>query len=188
MPARGSLGGRLGDARRPCLFGAVALCALLFAFTTSARAAEVLGGIEGQVSAAPMHVPVQGVEVCAITTNFELLGEEESEYEHVFGCTKTGTDGEYKVGELDPGTYYVDFFVTPASGLNYLLQLYDDKFELSEATQVTVTAEKTTPEIDAELSPGGEVAGTVTDAVTGAPVGGGSRKPKRKPCRSPRHS
>jgi hypothetical protein len=172
IPAGCSARGGLGDARRLWLYGAVALCALLFTFTPSVRAAEALGGIEGQVTAAPTRAPVQGIEVCAITTNFELLGEEESEYQHVFACTKTGADGEYKVTELDPGTYYVDFVATAASGLNYLPQIYDDKLELSEATQVTVTAEKATPEIDAELSPGGEMAGTVTDALTGAPVGG----------------
>ena len=116
------------------------------------------------------HAPVQGIEVCAITTNFELLGEEESEYEHVFGCTKTGAGGEYEVAGLRPGGYFVEFFPPPLGKLNYIAQLYDGKYGLGEATTVSVEAEKTTPNIDAELSPGAEIAGVVTSAATGAPV------------------
>ncbi len=116
------------------------------------------------------HAPLQGIEVCAITTNFELLGEEESEYEHVFGCTKTGAGGEYEVASLSPGGYFVEFVVPPASKLNYIAQLYDGKYELSEATTVSVAAEKTTSGIEAELPPGAEIAGVVTSAATGAPI------------------
>ncbi len=135
-----------------------------------AVAVEATGAIEGKVTEASSHMPLPGIEVCAITTNFELLGEEESEYEHAFGCAKTGPAGEYKVSELRPESYFVEFFA-PGGKLNFVAQLYDGKLELSEASHVSVVAEKTTPDIDAELSPGGEIAGRVTDAATGAPVG-----------------
>jgi hypothetical protein len=136
---------------------------------SGAIAAEATGAIEGKVSEASSHTALQGIEVCAITTNFELLGEEESEYEHVFGCAKTGPAGEYKVSELRPESYFVEFFA-PGDTLNFVAQLYDDTFELSEASHVAVVAEKITPDIDAELSPGAEIAGKVTDAATGSPV------------------
>jgi hypothetical protein len=65
--------------------------------------AEALGGISGKVTeAAGSHAPVQGIEVCAITTDFELLGEEESEYEHTFGCAKTGATGDTKSRAFAP--------------------------------------------------------------------------------------
>ncbi len=141
--------------------------------TPSAHAAEAFGGIAGKVTDASSHAPVQGIEVCAITTNFELLGEEESEYEHVFGCAETGPSGEYEVSSLRPESYFVEFVSPPTSKLNYIAQLYDDKFELSEASHVQVVAEKTPPRTDAELSPGAEIAGMVSDAATGAPIGNG---------------
>jgi hypothetical protein len=146
------------------------LAAALLALAPSAQA-EALGAISGKVTeAAGSHAPVQGIEVCAITANFELLGEEESEYEHSFGCATTGATGEYEVASLRPEGFYVEFLAPPASKLNYIAQLYEGKYELSEATAVPVTAEKTTLNIDAELSPGAEIAGVVTSAATGAPV------------------
>jgi len=159
---------RIGHLRTAC---ALAFAAAGLVLAQSARGAEALGGISGKVTeAAGSHAPVQGIEVCAITTNFELLGEEESEYEHSFGCETTGAAGEYAVAGLRPGSYFVDYFAPPTSKLNYLAQLYNGKYVLSEATSVSVTAEKTTPNIDAELSPGAEIAGIVTSAATGAPV------------------
>lgn len=148
--------------------GALALVAAGFTLAPSARAAEALGGVSGEVTEAGSRTPVQGIEVCAITTNFELLGEEESEYEHAFGCAQTGASGEYEVTGLRPESYYVEFL--PTGSLNYIAQLYDGSYELSEATSVAVTTEKTTAGIDAELSPGAEIAGVVTSAATGAPV------------------
>jgi hypothetical protein len=159
-----------GRSRRQSRLGTLALGVLLLALAPSAQAAEALGGISGKVSGAGSLAPLQGIEVCAITTNFELLGEEESEYEHVFGCEKTGAAGEYEVASLRPGSYFVEFFPPPLGQLNYIAQLYEGKYELSEATTVSVAAEKTTADIDAELSPGAEIAGVVTSGATGAPV------------------
>jgi Carboxypeptidase regulatory-like domain len=149
------------------VLGGLLIC---LALAPSAHAAEALGGIAGTVTEFGSHAPLAGIEVCAVTTNFELLGEEESEYEHAFGCVKTGTAGEYEVASLRPGSYYVEFFPVPLSKLNYIALLYDGKYELSEATSVAVTAEKTTLDINAELLPGAEITGVVTSAVTGAPI------------------
>jgi hypothetical protein len=149
---------------------ALALVVVSLGFSASAQAAEALGGVSGLVTEAGSHTPIQGIEVCAITANFELLGEEESEYEHVFGCTNTGPAGEYTISELRPEGYIVEFLSPRTSKLDYMDQLYNGKDELSEATTVPVTAEKTTAGIDAELSLGAEIAGVVTSAATGAPI------------------
>lgn len=152
------------------LLGAFSLGVLL-AFAPSAYATGAFGGIAGKVTEASSLAPIQGIEVCVITTNYELLGEEASEYEHAEGCDQTGAGGEYKILGLNPESFIVEFFVSPPSKLNYIAQVYDDKLEWSEASPVPVAAESTTSGIDAELSPGAEIAGTVTDAATGAPIG-----------------
>jgi hypothetical protein len=143
---------------------------LLLVLAPSAQA-ETLGGISGKVTeAGSSHAPLPGIEVCAITVNFELLGEEESESENDFGCAKTGAAGEYEVASLRPGGYFVEFIPPPASKLNFIAQLYDGKYELSDASTVPVEAGKTTPGIEAELSPGAEISGVVTSAASGSPV------------------
>jgi hypothetical protein len=144
--------------------------AVTFLVLASSAQAEALGGIEGTVSNAETHAPLPGIEVCAIFSGAELLGEEPGEYEHVFGCATTSSGGEYDVPELRAGSYFLEFVATSASKLDYIPQLYNDTLELGEATQVAVAVGMTSPEIDATLSPGAEISGTVTDAATGAPI------------------
>lgn len=159
--------------RRPRLLGALSLCLLLVVLVLVPSAyAETYGGIEGKVTDASSHDPIQGIEVCAIASDYELLGEQESEFEHAEGCEKTGAGGEYKISGLSPGSYYVGFFALPETKLDYVGELYNGASELSAATQVSVTAEKTTPNIEAELSLGAEISGKVTDAETSDPIGG----------------
>jgi hypothetical protein len=166
----GGAGCRGGRARAACLLGVIALAIVLLGPATSAEA-ETWGMISGEVTDASSRAPLQGIEVCVISTNFELFGEEESEYEHREGCATTGPGGEYTVSELRAESYFVEFFAMPASKLDYIAQLYNDKFELSEASSVPVVAEKTTPGIDAELSLGAEIAGRVTNVANGTPIG-----------------
>jgi hypothetical protein len=135
---------------------------------TCAIAGEATGAIEGKVTEASSHTALQGIEVCAYSTN-ELLSEEEAE--HAYGCAQTGTDGDYTITELRPESYFVVFGQSLTSKLNYITQFYDDKLLPSEATAVQVVAGKTAPGIDSELSPGAEIAGGVTEASTGAPIG-----------------
>jgi hypothetical protein len=152
------------------LLGAFSLGVLL-AFAPAAYAAGAFGGIAGKVTNAESDAAIPGIEVCAVTTNYELLGEEPSEWEHAEGCDQTGAGGEYNISGLNPESFIVEFFVPPPSKLNYITQFYNGKSGLSEATTVPVAAEKTTAGIDAGLSPGAEIAGTVTDAATGGPIG-----------------
>jgi hypothetical protein len=172
----------LRDARRDCrgqcrAAWLISVCALALGVALAcapgalgAQTPAALGQISGKVTDASTQAPLQGIEVCAIVTNFELLGEEESESEHAYGCAQTGTGGEYTVSELRAGSFFVEFTVPLESSLNYVAQLYDGKTTVSEASPVAVAAGQTTPNIDAELSAGAEIAGKVTDAITGAPI------------------
>jgi Carboxypeptidase regulatory-like domain len=152
-----------------CLLGALSLALLLLGPAASAHA-ETWGAISGEVKDASSHDPLQGIGVCAISTNFELLSEEEEE--HSIGCATTAAGGEYTISELRPESYFVEFFAPLEGKLNYMTQFYDDELLPSEAAHVSVTAGGTTLGIDAELSPGAEIAGSMTDAETGAPIGG----------------
>jgi hypothetical protein len=158
---------RLVGVRVGGLAGAISCVALLIAPASSAGA-EAFGKISGQVSEASSHSPLTGIEVCAISMNYQLLNPEE--VEHHLACAQTGTGGEYTLAELLPESYYVVFFDRPKSTLDFLPQIYEGKAAVSEATSVPVLAEATTPSIDAELLPGAEIAGTITNAATGAPV------------------
>jgi hypothetical protein len=185
VPSRGSLGnhgkgklvgagggskvGRCGrGARPPLLLAAIVLVIALLGPASNALGAEASGGISGEVTEAVSHVQLQGIEVCAFSTNFELFNFEELK-EH-YGCTTTGPGGQYTISGLLPESYFVAYGAPEESKLNYITQYYDGKLMWSEADSVVVAAEKTTANIDAELSPGAEITGTVTDAETGAPI------------------
>ncbi len=157
-------------ARSPWLLGALSLVLLCLGPVSIARA-ESFGSISGQVTEASSKAPLQGIEVCAISTRLELFEEEEeSQFEHVFRCVKTGAGGEYTIPELRPESFYVIIGPVLESNSDYIVQVYEGKLSLSEATPVAVVAEKTTPNIDAELSRGAEISGRLTNAETGAPV------------------
>ena len=61
------------------------------------------------------------------------------------------------------GTYTVRFETTSATGY-YLPEWYSNKYDRNEADSVTVTAGKTTSNINAQLEIGGKISGRVTDA------------------------
>jgi carboxypeptidase family protein len=175
--------------RCPRLLGALSLCLLLVALVLAPSAyAEAYGGLEGKVTDASSRDPIQGIEVCAFASDYELLGEQESEYEHAEGCEKTAAGGEYEISGLSPGGYYVVFFSLPETNLDYVGELYSGASELSAATLVPVTAEKTTPNIEAQLSLGAEISGRLTDAQTGAPVAGAYVCALRTSAKSPLES
>lgn len=124
-------------------------------------AMEPAARIQGSVTAAVGGAPVEEVEVCAWTA----VEEEFS------GCTYTEPDGSYSLGRLEPNGYKVEFWTGSAAG-NYRSQLYDHKYEWSEADVVTVAAGETKTGIDAALDPGGEISGRVVAAANGVSLGG----------------
>lgn len=117
--------------------------------------------------------PVQGVSVEAFS--------DASPSEEV-ASTQTGADGSYGISGLATGFYFVCFdadVLGPTSGAGYLDQCYSDVpynaagfAPPSSAAPVSVTAGVLTPDIDAQLQPGGAVSGTVT-GVDGAPLASG---------------
>jgi hypothetical protein len=111
---------------------------------------------------------VQGIEVCAYAVNMDLLGEEEAA--HAFGCAKTDAGGDYTITELRPEAYDVVFGDPFPSKLNFITQYYNERLPPAEPTPVTVLAGQTSTAVDAELMPGGQIAGRVTNATTGAPI------------------
>lgn len=84
---------------------ALVIVGLLLGPVARVRAAEAYGSISGQVTEASSHVPAQGVEVCAFSTNIELFEEEPGESAHHEGCAKTDASGEYTISGLDPESY-----------------------------------------------------------------------------------
>jgi len=116
------------------------------------------GWITGRVTNASTTKPIEGVEVCALSTH----GFRER-------CEATNSDGEYKIATLASGEYTVVFI---GGALNYVVQYYDDKTSLSEANAVRVTAKEGTPAIDAQLVEGGEITGRVTGVATNAAIEG----------------
>ena len=84
---------------------------------------------------------------------------------NVVKSTFTNANGEYAVEGLPEGEYRVEFI--PSEG-EYLIQYYNGQSAFINATEILVTAGKTTPSINAALLEAGKITGTVTDAYTHA--------------------
>jgi 5-hydroxyisourate hydrolase-like protein (transthyretin family) len=82
----------------------------------------------------------------------------------------TNSSGGYTMPALASGSYKVEFSANSEVG-NYAPQYYNVKSSLAEAEPVSVTAGSTTPEINAQMQPGGQITGTVTDSE-GKPLQG----------------
>ncbi len=116
------------------------------------------GAISGTVKSAATKAGLEGVEVKL----FEAAGD-------YVTSAQTGAGGVYTVSGLAAGKYKVEFL---ASSGGYAPQYYEKKVALASATEVTVAAAETTPDIGAELTAGGQIAGVVTNAVTKAALAG----------------
>jgi hypothetical protein len=158
---------------------AAAAAGLLFAVPAPAARAEAPGAISGTVTDASTHHAVEGIQVCAIMPPAVETEEGPGESEQPPPCAKTNAAGEYTIGGLAPGAYYVifaypSFFLPgeppPASSANYLPQAYENTRAPSAAKKVAVVAGTATTGIDAALEEGGEITGRVTDATSGAPI------------------
>lgn len=76
------------------------------------------------------------------------------------GFATVGADGSYKINQLVPGTYTVQF--NPAQNTNYLTQYWNNQPTEAKAVPVTVAAGGALGGIDATLAVGGTVSGSVT--------------------------
>ncbi len=154
----------IGPAARRPLIGAlaglaIALCGLLLV-PGPAAASDTAGSIEGKVTSFSSHTPLKGIEVCA-------YGGESSEAGPP--CEVTNSNGEYKISELPPGKYIVEFWAEEP--LNYLTQYYNGQASIEAAEEVSVTAGQPHSGIDAEMHEGGEISGTITSSSSHDPLG-----------------
>lgn len=120
------------------------------------------GQISGTVTDASTNAPLPSIDVSVSDQAGNFI-------------TSTQTDGagQYTVSGLPTGSYEVSFSSsTGGAGGNYVFQAYDGEPSLAQDDPVAVTAGQTTGDIDAALTPGGQIAGMVTDLSTGAGVSG----------------
>jgi sarcosine oxidase gamma subunit len=151
--------------------------------------AEGTGAITGTVTDAATHLPVAGISVCAPAPAPPVESEEEEGAGEVAppACATTGPSGEYTIGALAPGSYFVvfDYPLLQKSGTpqpNYIPQAYEGAYTEATAKQVAVSAGATVSGIDAALLVGGQIAGRVTDATSGAPLANAAVCALRKPA------
>jgi hypothetical protein len=128
-----------------------ALLALGGAGAPSAFAAS--GSISGTVTGAPTHLPVAGVEACAL---------KELEFVVVGQCVWTGSDGTYEIDSLPEGEYTVMFWPHHGTGLNYFRD---------GRGPVHVGAGRTAG-VDFELQEAGSIEGRVVSELDGTPLAG----------------
>lgn len=113
------------------------------------------GKIEGEVVDAVTESPLKAINVC-LGGNFE-------------SCVTTDAAGKYTIEGLATGSYKLGFFWS-YQNRGYVDQYYDGKATREAADPVGVSEGATVTGIDAELQPGGKIAGAVTDAVSGDPA------------------
>jgi O-glycosyl hydrolase len=129
------------------------------AAVTEINAALQAGGqIKGTVTSKSSGLPLSGIDVCVQPITEGLSS----------GCTATAANGTYDVGQLQTGSYQVDFY--PAETANYLQQFFNGKGKFSEAEAVAVTAGAATDGINAALIEGGTIQGTVKSAGAKKPL------------------
>ncbi len=74
----------------------------------------------------------------------------------------TDAAGQYRIPGLGTGHYKV-LFLAAYQSQNYLSEWYNDKPDFNTSDPVAVTVNVTTPNINAQLGPGGIISGRVTD-------------------------
>jgi len=131
----------------------------IVAVPSSASAAGA-SGITGTVTG-PGGVPLSGIEVAI----FGDVGGGQFGY---LMSTGTNSSGSYAV-PLSPGNYKVAFKSPDSAPHEYVTEFYDDAATLAAAKVVPVISEQVTPNVNAELTPGGRITGHVEDAA-GTPI------------------
>lgn len=109
-------------------------------------------------------LPLGGVSVVANSW------DEQGRYWAARAYATTDENGEYTVATLRPGAYRIEFS-SSGSGAPVLSEWWQDSASPQEATDVTVSAGSTTPDISPQLALAGSIAGVITDEH-GAPAQG----------------
>lgn len=118
------------------------------------------GSITGKVSEAGTGTPLAGAHACAY---------QEGSYDQLFtNCAETTSNGSYAIEGLAAGRWTVGFY---AAGQTLARQFFEGSPTFEDAKAVTLEAGKAFTEVNADLHPGGEIAGTVTNG-SGEPVAG----------------
>lgn len=77
-----------------------------------------------------------------------------------YGVGYSGSDGGYRIRDLDPGLYRVRFEALDGFSV---AEHYDDVTDPDAATPVAVALSATSEGVDAELAPAGIISGSITD-------------------------
>ena len=85
--------------------------------------------------------------------------------EVMVGSGNTDTNGDYSIDGLETADYRLAFYGCSVSDF-VVGEYYNDKRSFDSANPVAVTVASDTPNIDAQLSPGGSISGTVTDSFS----------------------
>jgi 5-hydroxyisourate hydrolase-like protein (transthyretin family) len=98
--------------------------------------------------------PLESIRVAAYRWNGSRWNRSHSE--------RTDASGSYDIGGLDAGTYRIEFYDYSRI---YSTEYYDNALDFNNATDISVTANATTSNINAQLALAGYITGTVTDSA-----------------------
>ncbi len=145
----------------PTLSGATAVTVTVGLTTSSINAAMAAGGtVSGTVTDSSTGAKLAGICVYAYDATHTY-----------FGDGITSSTGSYKIVNLTPDSYYVEFYSGCSGSSNYLTQWYKNASSQTKATLVPVTAGHTSTGISAKMVLAGGISGTVTDS-SGNPIYG----------------
>ena len=124
------------------------------------------GAISGIVGDIASGTGVEGLTVFVYDGAGERVGD-----------TRTTVLGNYFVGDLSPGEYFVRVAPGTANDRSWLGRLYDDlpcdtACDVTGGTQIPVVLSEITEDVDLEVAEAGSLSGRVLDSKTGDPAAG----------------